>query len=72
MGNVIVKYKSKKINLNILVFGIDENYLEVKGYEVKYGWNFSFLEVINGGYWVIIVFNIVDDLFEGKDEKVLD
>ncbi len=71
-GNATVKYKSKKTNPNTLVFGIDENYLEAKGYEVKYGRNFSPLEAINGGYRAIIASNIVDDLFEGKDEKALD
>lgn len=71
-GNATVKYRNEKTNPNTLVFGIDENYLEAKGYEIKYGRNFSPLEALNGGYRAIIASNIVDDLFEGKDEKALD
>ncbi len=71
-GTATVKYQGKKTNPNTLVFGIDENYLEAKGYEVKYGRNFSPLEAINGGYRAIIASSIVDDLFDGKDEKAMD
>ena len=71
-GNATVKYRNEKTNPNTLVFGIDENYLEAKGYEIKYGRNFSPLEAVNGGYRAIIASNIVEDLFEGKDEKAMD
>lgn len=71
-GNATAKYQDKKTNPNTLVFGIDENYLEAKGYEISLGRNFSPLEAINGAYRAIIAADIVKDLFDGKEEKAID
>ncbi len=50
----VVKYKSKKSNPNISVFGVDENYFVLSGYEIEQGRNFSFQEIIQGSNVVII------------------
>ncbi|OFX41177.1 MAG: ABC transporter [Bacteroidetes bacterium GWA2_32_17] len=59
----IAKYKSKKTNPNIAVFGIDENYFVVSGYEIDKGRNFSPLEVQQGAFSIVIGQELVKNLF---------
>ncbi|MBK7409614.1 MAG: ABC transporter permease [Saprospirales bacterium] len=66
-----LKYGEEKTNPNVQIFGVDENYLDVKGRELEIGRNFTALEAINGGNRVIIGKDIVDLLFEGKTQKAL-
>lgn len=65
-----VKYKDEKTNPNITVYGGDENYLEVAGYEVEYGRNFSIDEVESGRSHVILGVEIVDKLFDQTSEAL--
>jgi putative ABC transport system permease protein len=44
-SNVIAKYSSKKSNPNVRLVGIDDNFMELKGYKVGMGRNF------NGNEW---------------------
>lgn len=67
-----IKYENDKTNPNVLIFGIDENYLEAKGFELAYGRNFSAIEALTGGYRTIIGQDIVKDLFDGKAEQAMD
>ncbi len=43
-GSEQVKYKSEKSNPNIIVTGIDENYLGLKGYKLQSGRNISIID----------------------------
>ena len=61
------KYKSKKTNPNLAVFGVDENYFSVSGYEIEKGRNFSQTEVQQGTYSIVIGNEIVKNLFGTKD-----
>lgn len=61
------KYKSKKTNPNLSVFGIDENYFAVSGYEIDKGRNFSASEVQQGVYTIVIGQELVKNLFGTKD-----
>lgn len=71
-GNATIRYENEKTNPNVGVFGIDENYLEAKGFELEYGRNFSATEALNGGYRAIIGQEIVKELFDGQGEKAID
>ncbi len=71
-GNAAIKYASEKTNPNVLLFGIDENYLEAKGFEIALGRNFTNREIMHGGYITIIGDEILTNLFNGKAEKALD
>ena len=51
--------------------GIDENYLEARGYELEAGRNFSGREALNGGYITILASQIAKDLFNDKPEKAI-
>ncbi len=67
-----VKNGQEETNPNVIVYGSDENYLEVAGYEIEMGRNFTNTEIENGQSVVIIGQDIVNLLFEEKMEKALD
>ncbi|MCB0650221.1 MAG: ABC transporter permease [Saprospiraceae bacterium] len=66
-----IKYKDEKTNPNFMIFGVGQNYLEAKGFELAAGRNFSVTEAQNGGYKTIIGNDVVKQLFDGKPEKAL-
>lgn len=70
-GNATIKYGNEKTNPNIMIFGVDENYLSGKGYELEVGRNISASEALRGGYYAVIGQDIVNDLFGGKAEKAV-
>lgn len=70
-SNATIKHKNEKTNPNILIFGVDENYLDGKGYDIEVGRNFSAKEAENGGYIAMIGTEIVNDLFDGKSDKAV-
>jgi putative ABC transport system permease protein len=49
-----VKYESKKSNPNVIVRGVDENYLQTAGYELENGRNFSMQESFDGSNVALI------------------
>ncbi len=69
--SVEVKNSTKKTNPTIELYGIDENYLQLKGFEVELGRNFSEMEVQNGVNKIIIGLGVVDRLFDNKSNKAL-
>ncbi|GJM30595.1 MAG: ABC transporter permease [Cyclobacteriaceae bacterium] len=66
-----IKYANEKTNPNFLIFGVDEHYLEAKGFELADGRNFTSLEALQGGFITIVGKDIVTDLFDGKSDKVV-
>ena len=65
------KHGDEKTNPNVRFIGIDENFLDVKGYEIEYGRNLSMAEVSSGSNKVIIGMDIVNSLFDEKPEKAV-
>jgi putative ABC transport system permease protein len=63
-NNAIAKYASKKTNPNTRVIGIDENFMELKGYKVGAGRNFSQNEQVNAINVCILGVDIIDQLYE--------
>lgn len=66
----IIKYKSKKSNPNISIIGVDENYFAVSGYEIEQGRNFSFQEVMQGSFVVIIGKEIQTTMFPANENPI--
>lgn len=64
-----IKYKDKKTDPNINLWGTDENYLLVSGYEISEGRNFSSDEINFGNNVVIIGQEIKNIVF--KDEHAI-
>ena len=59
-----LKYGNEKTNPTVLVFGVDENYLDINGYDLEYGRNFTNAEQEAGTLLAIIGKDIVNDLFK--------
>ena len=66
-GSAIVKYKKKESKPNIPIFGIDENYLDLNGFNLKSGRNFSSSELTSSSHTVIIGSEIASEIFENTD-----
>lgn len=71
-GGASIKYKDEKTNPNVSMFGVDENYLDGKGFELVLGRNFTAKEALNGGYVTILGSDIVKTLFDDRPEKAID
>ncbi|HNZ41744.1 MAG TPA: ABC transporter permease [Bacteroidales bacterium] len=65
-----VKYASKKTNPNIVVFGIDGQYLSTSGQEIEYGRNFSNKELENGANVILVGSEIVKKLFTDSENAL--
>lgn len=71
-GTATIKFQDKETNPNVFIFGINENYVDARSYEVAQGRNFTKDEADFGAYKALIGDEIVNLLFEGNGEKALD
>lgn len=62
-GLSTVKFESEETNPNVSLIGVDENHLNVAGYEIESGRNFSAEEVQSTRHFVMVGSDIVNDLF---------
>ncbi|MBL4752215.1 MAG: ABC transporter permease [Flavobacteriales bacterium] len=69
-GQGTMKYKLKKTDPNVTVFGTDENYLATAGYDLDKGRNFSLHEVNTGSNMVIIGKELKEALFDPGDNPI--
>ena len=58
-----VKYESKKSNPNVIVRGVDENYLSTDGYDIENGRNISMQEAFDGTNVALIGAEMVPKMF---------
>lgn len=61
--NSRLKFGASKTNPNIQVFGGDENYLEISGYNIRKGRNFTVGEILSGTNLVILGSEVAFVLF---------
>lgn len=64
------KYRYKKTNPNVSVMGVDENYIDISGYEFQLGRNFSMQEIQSGNNIAIIGADIAYKLFAKVDSAL--
>lgn len=69
--NSIVQYRDKKTNPSTRIRGIDEHYLDITGYEINHGRNFSSHELEFGAPKAILGSELVSRLFDDSPEKAL-
>lgn len=69
--NSRIKYKNKKTNPNIQVFGSDENHILTSGYELQKGRNFNANE-INSGAHIVLIGNDIETALFPKNVSALD
>ena len=67
----VVKFGELKTGNNITIYGADDTYLEVSGYELTAGRNFSPTETLDGANVVIIGTEIVKKIFKNKPLKAI-
>jgi putative ABC transport system permease protein len=63
-NNAIAKYESKKTNPNVRLLGVDDNFVELKGYKIAEGRNFSSNEFTNAINVCFLGVDVIDQLFE--------
>lgn len=66
-----LKYGEKKTNPTVLVFGVDEDYLDIRGYDLETGRNFTNIEQEAGTRMTIVGMDIVNTLFDKNPAKAI-
>jgi putative ABC transport system permease protein len=61
----------KKTNPTVLIFGVDEEFMSVRGYDLAAGRDFTNVEQEGGVQVAMIGMDIVNDLFNKQPEKAL-
>ena len=69
--SAIVNEGTKKTNPNVTVFGADENYLTLNGFELDAGRNFTHQEVLSGGNFCLVGADVVRKLFKTNSNKAV-
>jgi len=69
--DAIVKYGKEKTNPTVMVFGVDEPFLDVRGYDLSMGRNFTNVEEEGGTQAAIIGMDVVNSIFDKTPEKAL-
>ena len=67
----ITPEKTYKTNPNVVVQGGDENYLELNGYKLEAGHNFTDMDVQSGRAVVVLGHEVVSRCFDGNAQKAL-
>lgn len=66
-NNAIAKHSSKKTNPNVRLIGIDDNFMELKGYKVGIGRNFNNNEFLLANNVCILGVDVIDQIFEKEN-----
>lgn len=70
-STAVIKQGSEETDPNVVVMGVDEHYLEARGFEVAEGRHITALETMQGGFSAVVGHDIVVDLFDGKADKAI-
>jgi putative ABC transport system permease protein len=71
-GNVVVNTDRKKTNPDINVIGGDENYVELNGYKIAYGRNFTTTDVQTGRSICLLGSGVAKKIFPDNPMKAVD
>ena len=71
-SSIIVNTSSRKTNPDVSVLGGDENYLELNGYKLAYGRNFTQTEIETGRNICLIGSGIAAKLFPDNNARAID
>ena len=62
--NNIASFTNRKTSPNVTVFGGDENYLQLNGFDIEFGRNFSRMEVESGQNVCLLGYDVAKKLFK--------
>jgi putative ABC transport system permease protein len=71
-GGVVVNTTSKKTNPDVNIYGGDENYLDLNGYKIAYGRNFTSSEIESGSNVCVLGDGVASKLFPDNVAKAVD
>jgi putative ABC transport system permease protein len=71
-SSIVVNTNSRKTNPDVNIFGGDENYLELNGYKIAYGRNFTNTEVESGLSVCMLGSGVAAKLFPGNSARAID
>ena len=71
-GAVVVNNERKKTNPDVNVNGSDENYLQLNGFKLKYGRNFTSTEINAGRNICFLGSGVAEKLYPGNPQKAID
>ncbi|MEO7048613.1 MAG: ABC transporter permease [Ferruginibacter sp.] len=71
-GGVVVNTTSKKTNPDVNIYGGDENYLDLNGYKIAYGRNFTTTEIQSGSNVCVLGDGVASRLFPDNVAKAVD
>ena len=71
-GSIVVNNEKKKTNPDINVTGGDENYLELNGYKIAYGRNFTPADIESGRNVCVIGSGVAEKLYPENPSKAVD
>lgn len=71
-GDVIVNTHDKKTNPTVRVYGVDENYVDLNGFDIAYGRNLNKLDVESGRNVCLIGKDVAAKLFGDNLERPVD
>jgi putative ABC transport system permease protein len=69
--NNIVAYETRKTSPNVLVFGGDENYLQLNGFSLLYGRNLNRQDVLSGRNVCLMGYDVAKKLFKERIERAV-
>lgn len=71
-GSIVVNNSRRKTNPDVNVYGGDENYLELNGYSIKAGRNFTPSEILSGRNVCMLGSGVAGKLFPENIERAID
>ena len=71
-SSIVVNTNKRKTNPDVSLIGGDENYLELNGYKIDYGRNFTPAEIESGRNVCMIGNGVAAKLFPGNSAKAID
>ncbi len=69
--NNIVSHETRKTSPNVLLFGGDENYLLLNGFNIQYGRNLNRMDVTTGRNVCILGYDVAKKLFQEGIERAV-
>jgi len=71
-SSIVVNTNTRKTNPDVSVYGGDEHYLELNGYKIAYGRNFTETEIASGRNVCMLGSGVAEKLFPGNNAKAID
>ena len=71
-AGIVVNTNQRKTNPDVNVYGGDENYLELNGYKIAYGRNFTLTEIETGRNVCMIGSGVASRLFKDNKARAVD